>query len=120
MKYQWLDEFLLSKKGAIKDFKVEWNWTRYLIGSKMFAAICKDKDNKNYIITLKLDPSDGEFLRSQFEDIKPGYYMNKIHWNSVNLEGNVPDELMKDMVNKSYQIVLKGLSKKKKKEIESL
>lgn len=119
MKYQWLDEFLLSKKGVRKDFKVEWSWTRYLVGNKMFAAICEDKDSNN-IITLKLNPSDGEFLRNQFDDIKQGYYMNKVHWNSVNLEGSVSDELLKDMVNKSYELVLKGLTKKKQKEIEAL
>ncbi len=117
MKYPFLDEYLLSMQGATKDFKEEWQWTRYLIGNKMFAAICKDENGKDYIITLKLDPMDGAFLREQYEDIIPGYYMNKLHWNSVNLEGSVPDDLLKDMVNKSYHLVLGGLSKKKQKEL---
>ncbi len=117
MNYPFLDEYLLSMQGATKDFKEEWQWTRYLIGDKMFAAICKDESGKDYIITLKLDPMDGEFLRDQYTDIYPGYYMNKLHWNSVNLEGCVPDELLKDMVRKSYHLVLGGLSKKKQKEL---
>lgn len=117
MNYPFLDEYLLSMQGATKDFKEEWQWTRYLIGNKMFAAICKDESGKDYIITLKLDPMDGEFLREQYDDIKPGYYMNKIHWNSVNLEGRVPDELLKDIARKSYHLVLGGLSKKKQKEL---
>nr|WP_312576106.1 MmcQ/YjbR family DNA-binding protein [Sedimentibacter sp.] len=117
MNYPFLDEYLLSMRGATKDFKEEWQWTRYLIGNKMFAAICKDESGEDYIITLKLDPMEGEFLREQYEDIKPGYYMNKLHWNSVNLEGSVPDELLKDMARKSYRLVLGGLSKKKQKEL---
>jgi len=117
MNYPWLDEYLLSMQGSTKDFKEEWQWTRYLIGNKMFAAICKDESGRDSIVTMKLDPMDGEFLREQYEDIKPGYYMNKMHWNSVNLDGCVPDELLRDMARKSYRLVLGGLSKKMQKEL---
>lgn len=117
MRYEWIDEFLLAKKGVTKDFKEEWNWIRYRIRDKMFVAICLGEQNKPYYITLKLDPAEGDFLRQQYEDIIPGYYMNKVHWNSVKPDGNVPDELLKDMLDKSYQLVLKGFSKKKQQEI---
>lgn len=70
-----------------------------------------------YYITLKLEPEEGDFLRKQYEDIVPGYYMNKVHWNSVNPDGEVPDDLLKDLLDKSYQLVLGGLSKKKQQEI---
>lgn len=83
----------------------------------MFAAICLDKHDKPYYITLKLEPTEGDFLRQQYEDIIPGYYMNKVHWNSVKSNGNVPDELLKDMLDKSYQLVLSRFSKKKQKEL---
>lgn len=119
MRYDWIDDFLLKKKGVTKDFKEEWNWIRYQIGGKMFAAICLDgsNDNKPYYITLKLDPLEGDFLRQQYEDIIPGYYMNKVHWNSVNPNGAVPDELLMDMLDQSYELVLKSFSKKKQMEI---
>ena len=65
----------------------------------------------------ELEPADGDFLRQQYEDIIPGYYMNKIHWNSVKADGEVPDDLLKDMLDKSYRLVLASLSKKKQKEI---
>lgn len=117
MRYTWIDDFLMEKKGVIKDFKEEWNWIRYQIGDKMFAAICLGKDNKPYYITLKLEPMEGEFLRTQYEDIIPGYYMNKVHWNSVKPDGAVPDDLLKDMLEKSYDLVLSGFSKKKRAEI---
>lgn len=117
MKYNWIDEFLLNQQGVTKDLQAEWNWIRYQIGGKMFAAVCLDENNKPYYITLKLDPAEGEFLREQYEDIIPGYYMNKIHWNSIKAEGTVPDDLLKDMLDKSYQLVLSGFSKKKQNEI---
>ncbi|MEW9095323.1 MAG: MmcQ/YjbR family DNA-binding protein [Clostridiaceae bacterium] len=117
MKYQWIDEYLLKKSGVSKDLQKDWNWIRYSLGDKMFAAICLDKNDKPYYITLKLEPTEGDFLRQQYEDIIPGYYMNKVHWNSVKFNGNVPDELLRDMLDKSYQLVLSRLSKKKQKEL---
>ena len=117
MSYPWLNEYLMSKKGVTKDFKEEWQWTRYFIGGKMYAAICKNESGRDYLITIKLNPMDGEFLREQYNDITPGYYMNKIHWNSVNMDGVVPDEVLRDMIDKSYKLVFKGLTQKLQHEI---
>lgn len=117
MRYVWIDEFLLAKKGVTKDHQKDWNWIRYQIGGKMFAAVCLDEKNEPYYITLKLEPTEGDFLRNQYEDIIPGYYMNKVHWNSIKPDGEVPDDLLKDLLDKSYQLVLSLLSKKKQKEI---
>lgn len=116
MEDAWLDEFLLSFQGAAKDYKEEWQWTRYLLDGKMFAAICNDKEGRK-MITLKLKPMDGDFLRREYADIVPGYYMNKEHWNSVYLNGAVPRELIKELAEKSYHLIFEGLSKKRQKEI---
>ena len=96
MKYQWLDEYLLNKRGVTKDLQ------------------------KAYYINLKLEPAEGEFLRSQYEDIVPGYYSNKQHWNSVKPDGAVPDELLKDFLDKSYHLVLDSFPKKQRREILGL
>ena len=117
MRYVWLDEYLLDKVGVTKDHKKEWNWICYQIGGKMFAAVCLNEKNEPYYITFKLEPAEGDFLRTQYEDIIPGYYMNKMHWNSVKPDGEVPDDLLKDLLDKSYQLVLNGFSKKKRQEI---
>ena len=106
----------MQKPGVTKNTE-NWNWVRYMIGDKMFLAVCLDDRDKPYYITLKLDPLDGEFLRQQYEDIIPGYYMNKIHWNSIKPDGKVSDDLMKEMVDKSYDLILKSFSKKKQQEI---
>lgn len=117
MRYTWLDAYLIEKPGVTKDLQADWNWIRYHVGGKMFAAICLNDEDVPVYVTLKLEPLAGEFWRGQYEDVIPGYYMNKVHWNSINPDGQVPDEILKDMLDQSYALVLGGLSKKKQKEI---
>ena len=118
MRYTWLDEYCTRKPGVTKNTE-NWNWVRYMLGDKMFLAVCLDDNDKPYYITLKLEPMEGEFLRAQYDDIIPGFYMNKIHWNSIKPDGLVPDELLKTMIDKSYALILSSFSKKKQQEIVS-
>lgn len=119
MRYPWLDHYLLAKPGVSKDFKAEWGWYRYQLGGKLFCAVCLDEAReKTVYITLKLDPFHGDQLRQLYpEDILPGYYMNKTHWNSVKADGCVPDELLRELLDEAYSLVLSGLSRKKQQEI---
>lgn len=117
LKYKWLDGYLMSKAGVSRNIQEEWNWIRYCIGDKMFAAVCLGDGGVPVYITMKLDPMEGDFLRGQYEDIIAGYYMNKVHWNSVKADGSISDELLKDMLDKSYALVLGSFSKKKQREI---
>lgn len=112
MKYTWLDDYLLQKRGVTKDFQLSWNWVRYHIGGKMFAAVCLDDGGRPYYINLRLEPMNGEFLRAQYAgDVIPGYYSDKTHWNSVRPDGAVPDETLRAMLDESYRLVLGGLPK---------
>jgi len=116
-KYDWFEDYCCSKKCVIKDYKPEWEVHRYLLRDKMFIMHGGDKEGKE-IITLKLEPMHGQFLREQYKGvIVPGYYMNKEHWNSVYVDGNVPDDVLRDMVDKSYDLILGGFSKKIQNEI---
>ena len=83
MRYLWMDEYLLSKRSVTKDFQPLWNWIRYHVGGKMFAAVCLDSQSQPYYINLKVDPAEGEFLRGQYEDIIPGYYSDILIWISI-------------------------------------
>ena len=116
MNYPWIDEYCLSKQGATMEYKDEWQAIRYMVGGKMFALQGNDNTGRP-IVTLKLLPTDGDFLRNQFQDIIPGYYMNKKHWNSVYLDGSVPNDVLRDMIDKSYTILFSSLPKKTQKEI---
>ena len=93
--------------------------TRLLLDDKMFGMLGQDKSGKR-ILTVKLKPEDGELLREQYAEIVPGYYMNKVHWNSIDLAGQVPDETIKTMIQKSYQLILQAMTKKRQREIAEL
>ncbi|HOD42672.1 MAG TPA: MmcQ/YjbR family DNA-binding protein [Candidatus Wallbacteria bacterium] len=117
MNYGWIEEYCLSKKGAVKEFKIEWEASLYRVGGKIFALVGEDNVKKT-IISLKCDPMTAQLLRSQYADIVPGYHLNKEHWNSVFLEGATPDEIMKQMIDMSYELVLNSLTKKAIKQIQ--
>ena len=85
MTFKWLEKYLLSKPGAVKEFHEAFGVDRYLVGGKMFAMWGGDKEGRP-ILTLKLAPGRGDDLRRRYPDIVPGYYMNKLHWNSLYLE----------------------------------
>ena len=87
-----------------------------MVGGKFFALLGGDKAGKP-IVSLKLEPTLGSMLREQYADIIPGYYLNKEHWNSVYLEGDTPDDVLRMMIDESYKLVLGGLSKKAQREI---
>ena len=120
MKYPWIDEYLMAKRGVTKDLQAEWNWIRYHIGGKMFAAVLLDHDDRPYYINLKLNPAEGELMRKQYPDVIPGYYSNKLHWNSVKPDGDIPDDLLKTWLDRSYLLVLQDLPKAKQRAILGL
>lgn len=121
-KYEWLDAYLLDKAGAVKDYKLEWQWWRYQVGGKLFAATCQPgPEHKGYdcreLLTLKCDPLRSELLRAEFPDIVPGFYCDKRHWISVFLDGEVPADVLRDLCDSSYRLVFEKLTKKLQREI---
>ncbi len=120
MHYPWVDETLRAMPAVTADFKPEWNWHRYYVGGKLFAVLAMDTENKPCYITLKLPPEEGELLRSQYEDVIPGYYCNKTHWNSVRPCGSVPESVVRTMLEHAWLCGLHALPKKKQREIEAL
>jgi predicted DNA-binding protein (MmcQ/YjbR family) len=118
MKYEWFDAYCLDKRGAVKDYKEEWGAFRYMVGGRFFVLLGGDKAGRP-IASLKAEPALGLMLRDQYPDIVPGYYLNKEHWNSVSMEGDVPDEVLRMMTDESYKLVFASLTKKLQREIEA-
>ena len=116
MGYDWLEGYILSKKGVIKEYKSEWGTHMFMLRDKMVGLYSRDDAGRN-VITLKCDPQLGAMLRGSFKDIRPGYYMNKVHWNSVDLSGDVPDEILKQMIDNAYELILAALPRKVQSEI---
>ena len=116
--YQWLDDCLQKQPSTEKEFQPAWQAYKYLLCGKMYAYIGIDDRNGRPIVTLKLDPVFSDMLRSKYEDIVPGYYMNKLHWSTIYLDGTVPQEVLTDIVHASYKLVRSSLSKKAQQEIQ--
>ena len=109
--------FCCSLSGTYKDSPFhDPNWTvvRHCANNKIFALIY---DRNGFIwINVKCDPEWREFWRSAFESVIPGYHMNKEHWNSIILDGTIPETDIMRMIEESYELT-KPRSRKKAKEI---
>ncbi|MDR2232650.1 MAG: MmcQ/YjbR family DNA-binding protein [Tannerella sp.] len=116
MKYDFIQEYCLAKKGAEEDYQQDWDAIRYRVGGKMFVLVGNDKSGKA-IISVKHDPERGEELREKYADIIPGYYLNKSLWSSVYLDGDVPEAVLKHMIDESYELIFNSLPKKVRDEI---
>ena len=81
----------------------------------MFAIVGLEADPLK--ISLKADPEDAIIQRNMYEAVQPGYHLNKEHWNTVTLDDSIPDKLLKQMIDESYQLIYKKLSRKVKLEI---
>lgn len=119
---EWIDALLLAQPGAVKDYKIEWQWDRYLIDGRMFAAYCAPgPEHRAYagrrLLTLKCEPARAELLRAEFPAILPGFYTDKRHWVSVDLDGGVPEDVLRELCQDSYRLVLSKLPKKRQREI---
>lgn len=115
--YRWLDEHLQQQPATEKEFQPAWQAYKYLVRGKMYAYIGINDQNGRPIITLKLDPLFSDMLCREYEDVVPGYYINKQHWSTVYLDGAVPKEVFADMVRASHKWMLSSLSKKEQREI---
>ena len=100
----------LSKRGAWEDLPFGDDTLVFKVGSKIFALIGLNR--QPFGINLKCDPDLALELRDMFEEVKPGYHMNKLHWNTVELEGSLPDDEIMNMIDHSYELVFKSLSRK--------
>ena len=121
--YSWLDDYLLAKPGTTKDYKAEWGWHRYMVGGKMFAALMRPSDKydpayaEKDLLNLKCDPMLAEILRGQYPQVLPGFYSDKRTWNSVIMDGAVPEDALRQMIDDSYVLVFGKLTKKTQREI---
>ncbi|WP_141501933.1 MmcQ/YjbR family DNA-binding protein [Paenibacillus luteus] len=112
-------DYCLKKKGATKEYPFGPDAMVIKIAGKMFALIFEDKTD-DYRLNLKCDPVIAENLREQHEAIRPGYHMNKKHWNTIMLDGSLPVDDIFSMIDHSYDLVVKSLSKSIRESISEM
>ena len=113
-----LQSYLLAKKGTTEEMPFgPDNWVYKVVG-KMFALVPIDADPPT--ISLKCEPGQALLLRDVYPAVRPGYHMNKTHWNTVTLDGTIPEPEIWGMIDDSYDLVVAGLSRAQRAALDAL
>jgi predicted DNA-binding protein (MmcQ/YjbR family) len=101
-------EYCISKAGVTEEFPFDNNTLVFKVRGKMFALTDVDLFES---INLKCDPEEAILLREHYDAVHPGYHMHKKHWNTVEVNRDVPDPIIFEMIEKSYALVVATLPK---------
>jgi predicted DNA-binding protein (MmcQ/YjbR family) len=104
-----------SFMGVTEEYPFDETTLVYKVKGKMFTLT---EINTFHIISVKCDPDDAQIIRQMFESVIPGYHLNKEHWNSIKIDGRIPDTLLKEWIKDSYNLVVRSLPKKIQKELK--
>ncbi|MGI5198133.1 MmcQ/YjbR family DNA-binding protein [Streptomyces sp. CA-288835] len=105
---QELRAFCLSFNAAVEDFPFSPEISVFKVLGKLFALT--HLDSRPLTVNLKCDPEDAVRLRDEYPGlIIPGWHMNKRHWNTVTVDGKLPDRLVRELIEDSYDLVVAGL-----------
>jgi len=117
MNIEELRDYCLSKKGTTEEFPFDEVTLVFKVMGKMYALTSLDGE---FSVNLKCDPEKALELRDEYPAIQPGYHMSKKHWNTVMMDGSLKNEFIKELIDHSYELVVSGLTKKLKEELNSL
>ncbi len=121
MNIQQYFEYCLSKKGVTEHFPFDEDTLVFKVGGKMFAlSSLKEWENGSPSVNLKCEPEKAEQLRADYQAVQPGYHMSKIHWNTVAFGGDASDKMICGLIDDSYDLVVKSLTKKARAELDEL
>ncbi|WP_438971999.1 MmcQ/YjbR family DNA-binding protein [Polaribacter sp.] len=122
MNIEELRDFCISKKGVTEHFPFDDVTLVFKVMNKMFALVGLHQwESGDQKINLKCNPQKANELRADYEGISAGFHMNKKHWNTVLMNNSdVSDQLVFQLIDHSYDLVVQGLTKKAKAELENL
>src|ERR1700760_2621092 len=106
MDHKTVEEYVLSMPNARLDYPFGEGVAVYKAGDKMFALIAEGKEPVN--LSLKADPQLSQVLREKYESVMPGYHLNKKHWNTIVLSGQLSWSQVQDLIRHSYNLVANG------------
>ena len=107
----------MRKKAATSEFPFGPDAEVFKVMGKMFALLPTDADPPT--ISLKCDPTLAEMLRQTYPAVIPGYHFNKRHWNTVTVDGSVPEDEVLEMIDHSYAQVVKGLKRADREKLST-
>jgi predicted DNA-binding protein (MmcQ/YjbR family) len=115
MNIEELREYCLAKKGVTESFPFDETTLVFKVAGKMF---CLTDLVDDFAVALKNDPEKNMELREQFPAVRPGYHMNKQHWNTVQIDGSISDKMLKQLIDESYGLIVAKLPKRVKEEFK--
>ena len=118
MNIEEIREYCIAKPAVTEGFPFNESTLVFKVMNKMFALT--GLDGEPPYVNLKCDPERAIELREQYEAIQPGYHMNKAQWNSVYFTGSISRDLILELIDHSYELVVQGLKKKDREELEEL
>jgi predicted DNA-binding protein (MmcQ/YjbR family) len=104
-----------AKKGVTEDFPFDASTLVFRVGPRIFLLTDIDADTLS--VNLKCDPFLSLELRRRYRQVTPGYHMNKKHWNTVLLDGGIPDGEVYMLMDHSYELVVKGLKRRERERL---
>ena len=110
-----LRDHCLTFTGAEETFPFGPDVSVFKVAGKMFALSGLDSDSLQ--VSLKCEPSLAEQLRESHAAVIPGYHLNKRHWNTVMIDGSLPDQMLEEMVEDSYDLVVSALSRARQRSL---
>ena len=110
-------EYCISKKGCTEGFPFDEVTLVFKVMNKMFAILSLNGDA---IVSLKCDPDFAIKLRETYNAVIPGYHLNKQQWNSIYLDGTIPNQEIKQWIDDSYNLIVSKLTKKLRQELEEM
>ena len=110
-------QYCLAKPGVTEGFPFDHKVLVFKVMGKIFALTDIDVFEG---VNLKADPDRAIELRETFEGIKPGFHMNKTHWNTVSTDGSIPLQLFYELIDHSYQLIASSLTKKLIEELKRM
>ncbi len=116
MGYQAARTYMLSRPEAWEDFPFYPDVAVMKVRNKMFATLSSEAGVAR--MNLKCNPDEAQMLRDIFSAVSPGFHMNKRHWNTVLLDGSIPAGELERMIDRSYGLVVKGMTRKERLPLE--
>jgi predicted DNA-binding protein (MmcQ/YjbR family) len=110
-----LRRWCLGQAGAIEDFPFGPEHSVFKVAGKMFALSALDRLPLE--VSVKCEPELAVSLRRGYPAIRPGYHLNKRHWNTITLDGSIGDDLVRDMIEDSYDLVVSALPKRVREQL---
>jgi predicted DNA-binding protein (MmcQ/YjbR family) len=110
-----LRRWCLAQPGAVEDFPFGAGVSVFKVAGKMFALTRLERAPLE--VSVKCEPELAVQLRDTYGEIRPGYHLNKRHWNTIALDGALDDRLVRDMIEDSYDLVVSALPKRTRDEL---